>query len=60
MCLGFSHVCLKGEFHDLAAKQENERPPLVLILNFGTVSIKVSSKEQRDLDGWCRCKRSER
>ena len=29
----------RREFHDLAAKQGNELPPLVLQLNFGTVSI---------------------
>jgi len=49
-----------SEFRGLAAKLENERSPLVLILNSGTVSMKVPSKEQRDLDGRFRCKRSER
>ena len=57
-------ACLMSEgrqFHDLATKQEqeNERSPSVLQLNFGTVSIGVSSEQRRDLDGWSRCKRSE-
>ena len=49
-----------SEFRDLAAKQENERSPLVLRMKCGTVSISVFSKEQRDLDGQCRCKKSKR
>ena len=48
------------EFQDLAPKKENERSPLVLLLNFGTLIMRVSSEERRDLDERCRCKRSER
>jgi len=44
-------TCLMSEgrkLHNLAAKY-NRQSPLVLIVNFGTVSMRVSSEEQTDL-----------
>ena len=49
-----------SELCGVPAESENERSPLVLQLDFGPVSLMVPSAERRDVDGRCRCKRSEK